>query len=169
MPSVGAHALPRRLSRWQVAILVLALVGSTAYALDALFATAPAPESLERATVTLESPVQLVSASGKSRGPYAVLAWMGGKATVEHLCFLSNCALPEALAGLQSGDRVTLALKADNVWEIEHGDRKALHYDDMRVAYEAAMRRRCMVSVPLWAASILLVTLALVRRRPFES
>src|SRR5215831_4585755 len=161
---MSARPTSRRFSRWQLAVVVAAVAAFTAYVLESMLASPPGPESLARSTVTLAAPVQLVSASGKSRGPYAVFAWTGGAASVEHLCFLSGCALPGPLAALKAGDRVTLSLAADSIWQVEQGGHVALHYEDTRAAYEDAMRRRCVVSTPLWAAAVALLTFVLVRR-----
>jgi hypothetical protein len=165
---VSTPPISRRLPRWQLAIIVAVVAAFTAYVLESLFTSAPEPESLARSTVTLATPVQLVNATGKSRGPYAVFAWADGAATVEHLCFLSGCALPAPLAALKAGDRVTLSLAADNVWQVEQGGRVALHYEDTRAAYEDAMRRRCVFSIPLWAAAVALLVVVLARRGKSE-
>jgi len=159
----------RPLSPWRVGIIALAMLVFTAYVIAELLESAPDADTLSRSTVTLDAPVELVSASGKSRGPYAVLTWAGGKATVEYLCFLSGCVLPAPLAGLKAGDHVTLLTASDNVWQIEHAGHVALHYDDVRAAYDAAMRRRCQVSIPMWAAAVGLLAVVLARRRKMGS
>jgi hypothetical protein len=159
----------RPLSPWRVGVIALALLLFTAYVVGELFESAPEPETLARSTVTLAAPVELVSASGKSRGPYAVLAWAGGKATVEYLCFLSGCVLPAPLAGLKAGDNVTLLTSSDSIWQVEHGGHVALHYDDVRAAYDQAMRRRCQMSIPLWAAAVGLLAVVLARPRKLRN
>ena len=61
-----------------------------------------------------------------------------------------------------------MSLAADNVWQVEQGGRVALHYEDTRAAYEDAMRRRCVFSIPLWAAAVALLVVVLARRGKSE-
>jgi hypothetical protein len=157
---------PRAPSRWAAPVLAVALVASGALFLSHFLAVAPPLASLAREAVTLTNPVERVNPGPRGgRGPYARFAWQGGRAKVEHLCFFSDCALPPALASLRAGDRVTLWRKGDRVWQVEREGRLLLAYDTMRVAFDAAMKRKSMVELPLWLTMVALTVAVLLWRR----
>jgi hypothetical protein len=160
-------AAKQPLAPWVVGLLAAVIALFAGFTLSDLFATAPAPESLEKSTVTLSRSLERVNPGQRSggRGPYAVVTWKGGNARIEHLCFLSGCRLPAPLASLRAGDRLDLWSRSGVVWQAGDGARVIVAYEEMRAAFEEAMKRRSLVMVPVLIVTAVVAFYVLLRRR----
>jgi hypothetical protein len=126
----------------------------------------PAKASLHPTPVVLAAPVERVTPSGRgSRGPYAEIRWSSGHARLMHLCFLSGCALPPALATLRKGDHIDLWVDHGLVWQVGDARAPLLAYEAIANAYRDGMHRRVMVMLPMWLMTVALTGAALWLRR----
>jgi hypothetical protein len=153
-------------SKGAAAILGIVIVAFGLVIVHDFLAKAPPFAALRAASVQLDS-LNLVVPGGKyGSDPYVEFRWRGGHARLNYLCFLaSGCTLPPSLKPLHAGDRVTLWLDSRDVWQVGEAPAPLLGYEEVRTAYQAAMKRHALVYLPLWLSTVALTAFALLKRR----
>jgi hypothetical protein len=147
--------------------IVLAVTGLTAFNLFDVARDAPKFSELVAHDEVLQSPVEIAKPSGRRpiRGLYAVFSMDGERATVEDVCYVWNCRLPQPIKALHRGDHLLVWSAGHRIWQLNHDGELLLDYDQAVAAHQRAATRKERVVGLLIAAMIGALSWVVVRRR----
>lgn len=147
--------------------IVLAITGFTAFNLLDVTRDAPKLSELVAQDEVLQSPVEIAKASGRRsiRGLYAVFAMDGERATVEDVCYVWNCRLPQPVKALHRGDHLVVWSAGHQIWQLNHDGELLLDYQQAVTAHQRAATRKEWVVGVLIAATLTAFAWVVLRRR----
>jgi hypothetical protein len=155
-----------RTKTWALVLLLLAVAGLALVNLYNVTREAPKFSELVARDAVLRSPVEVESGSRRSiRGRFAIFMLDGGRATVEELCDVWECRLPDNVKALQAGDHVTMWIAGRRIWQLNHDGELLLDYQQAVDAHHRASLRKETVVGFLTVAMLLALVFVFVRRR----
>jgi hypothetical protein len=124
-------------------VLMAAIVAVAVLNVADLTRDAPRLDELVAHDAILQAPVETSSTGRRSwRGRYAVFVVDGQRATVEELCDVWNCRLPDAVKALHPGAHLTLWTSGSRIWQLNHDGELLLDYRNAVEGHRKASTRK---------------------------